>query len=401
MTVKANSKGQVKGSFVVPKDIPTGSKRVEFFGSGGSQGEARYIGRGTEIVETRQRIRDITVTRFIQRSDPLAQTFTLDESRHISGCDFWFKKRGKTPVRLQIRETEVGIPTQDVLAEGQILPSQVNLNDKSTRINVDPVWLEAGREYAIVLLTDDAIHSVCYAELGKFDQKSGWVTSQPYQVGVLLSSSNASTWTPHQKRDLAFRLQGCRFTKTTKDIVVGKVKAKDITDIIALADVERTGSETDIEWIARSGKHVIRLQENQPLNLPTPINGTYEIIARLKGSAKRSPVLYPGAQAILGRLKKQAEYVSRAVDCKNRNSKITVHFEVLTPGNSSIDMRQQIKGKWVKSKLEEVDPVGDNWLERTYVLNAKTPDTRVKIMLSGHAGARPLARNLRMVVTDA
>lgn len=53
------------------------------------------------------------------------------------------------------------------------------------------------------------------AELGKYDAvHERWVTSQPYQVGVLLSSSNASTWTPHQDRDLTFRLLGARFTAT-------------------------------------------------------------------------------------------------------------------------------------------------------------------------------------------
>lgn len=58
--------------------------------------------------------------------------------------------------------------------------------------------LQAKREYAVVVLCDDATTALYVAELGKQDPTRGYVTSQPYQVGVLLSSSNASTWTAHQ-----------------------------------------------------------------------------------------------------------------------------------------------------------------------------------------------------------
>lgn len=53
------------------------------------------------------------------------------------------------------------------------------------------------------------------AELGKYDAvNSRWVTSQSYQVGILLSSSNASTWTLHQNLDLTFRLLAAKFTES-------------------------------------------------------------------------------------------------------------------------------------------------------------------------------------------
>ena len=95
---------------------------------------------------------------------------------------------------------------------------------------------------AIVVLTDDANHAVSVAELGKYDPRTGWVTAQPYQIGVLLSSSNGITWTPHQTQDLTFRLLGCRFTQTSKTVSLGQYTVTNLSDVMALAGVELDGS---------------------------------------------------------------------------------------------------------------------------------------------------------------
>ena len=206
--IKADENGVVRGSFTVPANMPVGTKDVEFIGRDGSYGSAHYTGRNT--IETRELRRITTITTL--RSDPLAQTFTLDSGRHIAALDLWFRQKGDSQVRVQIRETQLGIPNQTVLTEASLEPSQINLSGTATRFEFQPVYLNAGQEYALVLLTDDGVHEVAIAELGKYDASHGWVTSQPYQVGVLLSSSNAQTWTPHQDRDLSFTLHAARFT---------------------------------------------------------------------------------------------------------------------------------------------------------------------------------------------
>ncbi len=392
----ANDTGRVSGFFQIPAGVPVGTKNVQFRGAGGSFGEASYTGSGTLRIEQRRRVREITTRRF----DPLAQTFTLDAARHIGGCEVWFTHKGQLPVRAQIRETTVGMPNQTVLAEGHLEPEQINTQGNVTRIEWAPVWLESGREYALVLLTDDADHSVAIAELGKYSRASGWVTAQPYQVGVLLSSSNASTWTPHQEKDLAFRLLSCQFTETSREVVVGQVDAEALTDLLALADIERTGPDTDIEWIARNDDGDLRLQENQPLNLPEAIDGEYQIVARIRGSEHRSPVLYPGIQAVLGKLQDSGDYISRAVNCGGQ-SKITIRFEANTPGQSTVAVWCEVNGAWETATFQQAEPLGDGWEERVYQLAADTQHTRTRLVLSGQAGARPRARNLRMVVTDA
>ena len=167
MPLTANGAGQVTGSFTIPANVPTGIKRVTFLGDQGSFGAGRFIGEGTIITRTQRQLTTIE-TRFF---DPLAQTFRLDASRHVTGVDFKFTAKGSNnnKVYLEIRETELGLPNTTTLAEGVIQGSAITVNAWNKITLTRPVYLDAGVEYSMVLLTDDAIHAVALAELGKYD----------------------------------------------------------------------------------------------------------------------------------------------------------------------------------------------------------------------------------------
>ena len=235
MTLTANQNGQISGKFRIPANVPAGAKRVTFTGNQGSFGEARFIGEG-EIITRNMRMVNI-LTRTLQQArpiDPLAQTFRLEQGRHITGVDVAFRVRGSTAnnVVVQIRETTVGLPNDNVVTEGIITGPNIATTGWTKATFTRPVFLDAGVEYAIVLLTDDADHAVAVAQAGKFDSANQqWVTSQPYTVGVLLKSSNASTWTPVQDTDLAFRLYGARFTSTTRTVNLGSIFQTAVTSI--------------------------------------------------------------------------------------------------------------------------------------------------------------------------
>jgi hypothetical protein len=236
MPLTANASGQITGSFTIPANVPVGTKRVTFLGNQGSFGAGRFVGEGTIITRT-QRLSSVSFeTRFV---DPLAQTFRLDQSRHITGVDFWFTARGNVgnKVYLEIRETEVGLPNTTTLAEGVIQGSAITVGAWNKISLTRPVFLQAGVEYAMVLLTDDPVHAVGLAELGKFDAAANqFVTSQPYTIGTLLKSSNASTWTPVQESDLTFRMYGARFTSTTRTVNLGQLRGA------AVASLTRSGN---------------------------------------------------------------------------------------------------------------------------------------------------------------
>jgi hypothetical protein len=228
MPLTANSAGQISGSITIPANVPTGTKRVRFVGGQGSFGAARFVGEGTIVTRTQRQLTTIE-TRFW---DPLAQTFRLDQGRWVTAVDFRFTAKGSNTnkVVLEIRETELGLPNTVTVAEGILPGNAITVGAWNKIALTRPVYLEPGVEYAMVLLTDDAVHAVALAELGKFDATANqFVTSQPYTIGTLLKSSNASTWTPVQEADLAFRLYGARFTSTTRTIDLGPIRAGTVT----------------------------------------------------------------------------------------------------------------------------------------------------------------------------
>lgn len=412
-TLVANAAGEIAGKFTIPANIPAGSKAVQAVGAGGSAGSASFTGRGTIRTEERRRVTTISESFFNEptgdggrsnRTDPLAQTFTLNESRHVAGADLWFTVAGSNDVVLQIRDTASGFPGQNVLAEKRLKPADIQPAGTATRIAFDaPVWLDAGREYAIVVLTDSATAALSVAELGKFDSTAQkWITSQAYQVGVLLSSSNASTWTAHQEKDLAFRLLGARFSATTRTINLGTANVSDCSDLLAQMsiDIPATGTNAQLLATAPSGE-VFRMSPDTPIALPSRINGNVTLSLALEGTAVASPVVYPGLQFIAGDMEESGTYVTRAFPA-GTSARISVTFEALTPGTSTVLVEiQKNDGTWQTLTLTSGADVGDGWVERRYILTGFTAtQTRVRLTLTGTTGARPRVRKLRAVATD-
>jgi hypothetical protein len=399
----ANSTGVLTGTFQIPQAIPAGAKLVEFLGAGGSYGSATYVGRGQIVTETRRRI----LTTVVRRYDPLAQTFTLPERRTIGGLELWFTaKGGEAPVIVQIRETQVGMPTTEVLSEGRLNASDIKTDGNATRISLDPVALEANREYAIVVLSDDAHHAVAVAELGKYDPRTGWVTAQPYQIGVLLSSSNGSTWTPHQTQDLTFRLLGCSFTQQSKTVSLGQYPVSDLSDVMALAGVERPAAGTDVQFLATDAQgRTYTLSEDQGLALAETLSGNLAVSARLTGTDTASPILYPGTQLVFGTLEAAGDYLSRAIPAA-ATFNVAVTFDALTPGTSSVEVQAEsgTPGSFQALSLSSGVEVGNGWVERTYRAESlvgvgANRTTRVRLALSGTPAHRPFVRRLRVIVT--
>ena len=170
----------------------------------------------------------------------------------------------------------------------------------------------------IVFLTDDGDAAVRVAELGKYDATHArWVTSQPYQVGDLLSSSNASTWTPHQNRDGPSKFWSHfsvthAFAENTRTVDLGSVTS--VSDLIALANVERVASDIDVQHTLKEQdgtEH--KLSDDMPIALQARVTGPLGVKALLSGSALRSPVVYPDIQIVLGKYVWNGRLRTRAI----------------------------------------------------------------------------------------
>ena len=394
MPIEADNTGVAEGQLTVPANVPVGTVQIVVEGNQGSRGTSTYTASGS--VETQQRR---TVTTVTYRYDPLAQTFTLYEGRHIAGVDLWFKAKGTSRVVVQIRETTAGFPNQNVIAQASVDPADINVNGTATRITFRPIWLEANVEYAIVILTDDAVTSLSTCEIGKYDSiHQTYVTQQPYQVGVLLSSSNASTWTAHQEMDLTFRLLACRFTESEFEVNLGSATAANNTDVLIRSNVERVSTETDVEFsLTDTNGNINTLSEDMPVALREELTGSVSFKAKLKGNAKHSPVLYQGVQLMLGTQSATADYVTRAIPA-GTNTTVRIVYDSYTPGNSQVKIYyQQLDSTWSLIPLTEGSPIGDGEEEHTHILeNYNQATVRIKLVLEGNVLYRPYVKNLRV-----
>lgn len=393
---QADINGVVHGRFRVPPNIPAGTKSVVFRSATGAVAETTYTGSGTITTLDLRRVTNITKRRY----DPLAQTFTLSESRLLAGVDLWFTQKGVHDVRVQIRETATGIPNQTILSECIKKTDEILLEDQVTEFRFNPIFAAAGVEYAIVVLTDDPNYKVRIAEIGKFDSERGYLTSQPFQIGVLLSSSNAVTWTPHQKMDLTFRLLAARFPTTRRVVNCGTVTTENASDLMPLASVERTSSETDLRFVITdtSTNRTYEVLDDQSLNLDHRISGELQVDAHLTGSEKFSPILYPAAQLSQGKLVEEADYITRAIPC-GENSNLKVCFEAQLGIGAGVDVFRETEAEWVQMTQTDGEGVGDNWVERTYLEAINEETVRIKLLLRGNAANRPRVRSLRVITT--
>lgn len=399
MSLTANSNGVLTGKFTIPAGIPSGTKLVRFTGSGGSTGLATFTGQGTLTTNILRQTR----TLITQRYDPLAQTFSLDQSAQISGVDLFFTAKGTTPVVVQIRETSNGVPTQEVIAEKRIKPAEITNLSSNTLINFpSPIALRAGVEYAIVVLCDDAVSSLRVGELGKWDSNlQKWVTSQPYQVGVLLSSSNASTWTAHQEKDLTFALHRADYTETERTISLGTVTVTNATDLLLLTADEVPSSDTSVQYeLVLPDSTVLSVADGQPVRLAAAITGNVQIRAKLKGSVMFSPVLFPGTQLVAGRIATSGDYVSRAIK-GGTAVRVKVVFDAIIPSGASV--AASYKGvdagdTWTTVPFLSSSPLDDGWQEMIHeVAGVNESMIQVKLALTGTTAARPRVRNLRFL----
>lgn len=394
---KADANGVAAGFFTIPEKIPAGSKSVVFTGSGGSQGSAVFVGQGALTVQTLRQ----TITTTLFWIDPLAQTFVLMENAQLCAVDLWFTAKHTSRVVVQIRETTVGIPNQTVLGESIVDPSQITVGGSSTRIFFKaPVTLAAETEYALVIMCDDAVTSVAIAELGKWDlTQERWVTAQPYQVGVLLSSSNASTWTAHQDRDLTFRLLKAVYSPTQAELEIGRVETPEATDLVFLPVAEQPSAHSRAEYrLAWPDNSLLTAADGQPMRLNRPTAGPITVKAKLTATASMAPILYPGAQLICGLVAEEADYITRAVPA-GAGSRVKVILDADLPAGASVTafMCPDGQSTWSALEFSSSRNLDDGWRELIFEAPTNALLVRIKLVLSGSSSARPRVDNLRVL----
>lgn len=182
------------------------------------------------IIDTWSTSKSTTEDYNVCQSDPLAQTFLVDSpgGMFATKVDLFFatKETGLgTPVHVEIREVVNGIPGYWVAPFSKVYkdPASVNVSTTGSAATTftfpAPVYLQDGREYALVILSDSNKYTVFISQMGETDIATSQMISTQPTLGVLFKSSNGTTWNADQLQDLKFTLYRASFDTVNTGIV--------------------------------------------------------------------------------------------------------------------------------------------------------------------------------------
>lgn len=352
-TIMSNSSGEAKGTFEIPVGVRTGVREVSLENTDNTA-TATFVAEGINKVVENTILRTRVTVNLI---DPLAQSFQFRENKVISSFDLFFASKDTSKnVTVQVRGiSEGGTPNKTIYAETLLTPSQITTSaDGSVPTKVafdDPLVVDSGKEYALVLLTDTDGYTVWTAKRGQQDLQTGnTVTSNPYITGVLYSSSNASAWTIHQGSDLTFNAYTARFNETAvlEFDSMDNIAADALVLMASYLTPQNTGCVWDVKII----------MENEPKSTTidskawTPLANYEEIelnqIARevklratFSTNRNMSPIMSLNDLLLTSFLSAlSGSYVSRTIDTTEAPyNTLKISYEAFTPSNTSVTPR--------------------------------------------------------------
>ena len=358
-SIRSNANGEVKGTFTVPSGVRTGVREVSLENID-NNATATYVAQGT-LKTTEDVIRRTRIT--INMIDPLAQSFQFREDRVVTSFDVFFaSKDSNKNITAQVRGiTPGGMPDKTIHAETVLTPSQVKVSDDaSVATNItfdDPLMVDAGKEYALVLITDSDLYTVWIATRGQEDLNTGArITANPYLTGVLYSSSNASAWTIHQDSDLKFNVKTANFNETAV------LEFDTMTDISADAIVlmattltpDNTGSVWDVKLVMDNEADNVTIGSKQWVPLANyeeielnQIARQVKLRATFKANRYMSPIMSLNDLLLTSFLSElSGSYIGRTIDASDgaEYNTIRLSYESFEPGQSSIKPRYSTDG---------------------------------------------------------
>ncbi|MBN9454929.1 MAG: DUF4815 domain-containing protein [Bosea sp.] len=433
-TQTADALGAITLTFNIPAGIPVGRQLIRATGAAGSFAQASFVGEGTIDITTMRRVTLITreapipapvinnttvINQVIiqqvgnpvvdpsndvggsgNSNDPLAQTFTLPEPRHVAGINFKITAVGNPTngIRVQLATVANGYPTREVLAETFISMVAVEAGDTIEARFPYPVFCRGDREYCFVILTADGEHAVAMAKLGDVDVATQTrVSAQPYTVGVLLTSANRLTWTPWQEADLTFQVVCARFTATARTVNLITADLDTVSDIVVRGTVDLPTESTRFRYeLVRTGGQVIPMAPGQARQFSEYLDEVVTLRAVLEGTETISPTLYPGTTLIGGRIRTSGTYITRAFEMGTSVDVKAIFAQFLPAGAMVAVAVDKVNNTWDALTLGTTDVLGDGWTEPVFAKTAFTSaQGRLRITLTGGPAARPSIAQMR------
>lgn len=443
-TVKADAKGKVTASFVVPSGQRCGSVDVEITNAGTgalkpSSATAIYTAQGTK--RTTEKI-VLTTKITVKLYDPLAQSFQITEDRIVSGVGLYFQSKDSTiPLMVQIRGmSDGGQPNSTIYAEKVLQPADIKTSTKGTVVTDvffdDPVMAKAGDTFAVVLLSDSPEYNVFIATMGETyvtDPKKKLYTQA--NIGVLFSSSNAQTWTAHQTSDMKFKVYGVEFREGEATAVFDTVDNIGMDKLLITASYltpQNTGILWEIRYVLDTDATEVTIDSKSWIPAknftdidPGAVARKAQIRAKFYANKYMSPIFALDDFSLMSLLTEQnAIYVGKTVSGSKYNT-ISINYMQMIPegekGSTSITPKiytgESLNGryKWLTEADVTALGGGNSWkttysqpdingfVSVNHTIKLTTAKEAFKIRLDFSAKspvARPRVKLLRCTMTE-
>ena len=272
-----------------------------------------------------------------------------------------------------------------------------------------PIYLEKDLEYALAIESSDSIGELYVAKLGERDKSTlSHVMTQPYAQGVLLNSSNGSTWSPIQDEDLWFTTGLCNF-QSTNTAVLGEAVVTDSTDaILSVGTTNYPGTFLSFKAVLLD-----RNNETYTITPGVPIrysrySGRIRVSYEMRTTdPKVSPVIDVSSQLVSGNVQLEGSYVARAFDVTGTKLSVRVEEWKETLANISVFYHRPAAGgvpeAWIPMtrNAAKVLPAQGDFVDAPYEATGLTvTSTKIKVVLSTSSEMqRPRVKNIRAYVT--
>jgi hypothetical protein len=427
-TQTADANGEISLTFAIPANVPVGRRLVRATGAAGSFAEAIFVGEGQVDVAIMRRVTLVTraapppvvvvnntivnnVTQVINQvtnpntrggNDPLAQTFRVASPRFVVGVNFWIEAVGspQNAVRVQLASTANGFPTTDVLAEAFVSMATVEAGDKIEARFAAPVYLDPMKLYCFVMLTSDGEHAVSTSRLGDVfgsGASQERVSSQPYTIGDMFSSSNRMSWQVHPDEDIAFEIVGAKFTSTSRQVNLWTGELDQVSDFLVRGAIEIPSQDAGFRYeLVRADNSIIPLAAGQSHEFSEYVSEIVTLRAVLAGTETISPVLYPGTMIAGGRIRASGTYVSRAFEIGVSKTVAALFSAFLGAGGTVKVEVDKGDGDWTELDLDSTHTLGEGWVEPKYELASySAAEGRLRVTMTGGPDKRTSIAALR------
>lgn len=153
-----------------------------------------------------------------------------------------------------------------------------------------------------------------------------------------------------------------------------------------------------IRDVALPGGETLTVADGQPLRLAAPATGQIRVKARLAGTPKASPVLWPGTQLISGAVGAAADYATRSIPARGATKAVLVYDAVIPSGATVTPQFRKDSGEWEPLTADGTTNQGDGLVEyRFKAALSNVSEVKVRLTLTGTSTARPRVSNIRLM----